>query len=285
MNRQPSSQPNRQPGPRRGLGLTSQQIVILSLVALLGLSALGLAAALLLGPKPTPSTQQSIRPSPSQTPPVANHTPTAIAQASLVAFQLPAGCKQTSGSAVQAQVTRVVDSRTLEVTVAGRLQRIGFAGIDVSPLAAPETLPTNALPGNTILLVRDLMDQDADGRALRYIFFAGQFLNLTLVQEGAATVQTDSPNQACAALFAQAQQQAVAEHRGVWKLTPVPTQTFMPLVSLVPSTQVAGCDCSARPTCDQFKTHAAAQACYNACQDYNTRLDDDHNGIACENLP
>ena len=283
MNRPTSSQPNRRPGPRRRLGLTSPQIIILSIVVILGLSTQALAAVLLLGSRPAPAARQPALP--TRTPVSGSVTPTRLAQASQIAFQLPEGCKPTSGSAVPAQVTRVVDSRTLEVTMDGKLQRVGFAGIDISPLTALETLPTNTLAGNSILLVKDVTDQDAEGRALRYVFSAGQFLNLELIQEGAAAVLPNSPDQACLTLFAQAQQQALAEHRGVWKLTPVPTQTFMPLVSLVPSTQVAGCDCSARPTCDQFKTHAAAQACYNACQDYNTRLDDDHNGIACENLP
>ena len=264
------------------MGLTPQQTIILAIVAMGGLAILALVAVLLFRGSPAPAAPGLA----TLTPATGSVLPSAApAQASQIPYRLPAGCAPSMASAVQGKVTRVIDSSTLEVQVDGKAQAVGYAGIAVSPLARPEILTPSLLAGKPVILVKDAADQDTAGRALRYVFAGDQFLNLELVLEGAATVLTSSPHHACQDLFEQAQQQARSEHAGVWKLTPVPTQTFMPLVSLAPSTQVAGCDCASRPTCDEFKTHAAAQACYNACQDYNTRLDDNHNGIACENLP
>jgi hypothetical protein len=68
----------------------------------------------------------------------------------------------------------------------------------------------------------------------------------------------------------------------MWRPTPVPTHTFVPFVTVNPN---AACDCSIRYECSDFQTHTAAQTCFNACNDYNSRLDEDHDGLACENLP
>lgn len=262
------------------MGITPQQAIILAMVTIGGLAVLALAVVWLFRGTPTPAPPGLA----TLTPVKGSISPsTAAVSASQVSYQLPEGCTQATDGAVQGRVVRVVDSSTLEVQVDGKLQVIGYAGIVVSPLAQPKDL-ISPLTGKTVTLVKDRADQDTTGHVLRYVFAEDQFINLELILEGAATALTDPPH-ACQALFIQAQQKAQFEHTGVWKLTPVPTQTFMPLVSLAPSTQIAGCDCASRPTCDEFKTHAAAQACYNACQDYNTRLDDDHNGIACENLP
>jgi hypothetical protein len=70
----------------------------------------------------------------------------------------------------------------------------------------------------------------------------------------------------------------------MWQPTRVPTATFVPTVGFDPAMQ-APCDCMARPVCTDFSSHDEAQACYNACNDYNSRLDDDRDGLACEWLP
>lgn len=265
------------------MGLTIQQAIILAIVAVLGLASMALATMLLLGGAPTTAPAQRLS---TLTPlPGAPQLATVATAAVGMPFQMPAGCNPAAVSGIPAQVTRVIDRNTLEVQIENSpLLQIGYAGIMVLT-DVPGPLVTDTLAGKAVILVKDTSEQDLVGRVPRYVFSGGQFLNLALIQQGAAVAQPNSSGIACKDLFLRAQQQAQAGRQGVWKLTPVPTETFMPLVSLVPATLVAGCDCFQRPTCDQFKTHAAAQACYNACQDYNTRLDDNHNGIACENLP
>jgi len=46
---------------------------------------------------------------------------------------------------------------------------------------------------------------------------------------------------------------------------------------------------SARDNCSDFATQPQAQACYDYCENHGfgdpSKLDADHDGIACENLP
>ena len=63
-----------------------------------------------------------------------------------------------------------------------------------------------------------------------------------------------------------------------------PRETLLPFVTLSPQNGLA-CDCSIRYECSDFDTRQQAQDCYNACNDYHSRLDLDRNGIACEELP
>ncbi len=79
---------------------------------------------------------------------------------------------------------------------------------------------------------------------------------------------------------------------------PAPTSTLppapVPTPTEPPPTNTPGppppCDCSGDLyNCSDFATHAEAQACYNHCQSLGRgdihRLDNDNDGIACENLP
>jgi hypothetical protein len=72
--------------------------------------------------------------------------------------------------------------------------------------------------------------------------------------------------------------------------TPTGTDTDTPTVTPT-STQVAAvCDCSGDVyNCSDFATQPEAQACYNYCQAQGfgdpSKLDTDHDGIACESLP
>ena len=138
------------------------------------------------------------------------------------------------------------------------------------------------LEGQPVLLVRDVTDTDAAGRWVRYVFSSQRFVNYELVRQGFAAAQPASTDRACAIYLLEAQQKARAEGLGGWQVTPIPTSTFLPFVEIQPTSV---CDCFSRPECGNFKTRAEAQACYNACNDYNSRLDTDRDGLACEELP
>jgi micrococcal nuclease len=183
---------------------------------------------------------------------------------------------------------RVVNNSTLEADVDGVRVLVGYAGISL-----PEAGPFSAqaveviqsfLSESPLVLVRDRSEQDDSGRQVGYIFSGDHFLNLELLQQGLAQADLQGPDQACAALFQQAELDARAKKIGLWQPALAPTATFHPLVTVSPRLPEA-CVCSSRPSCADFQTHDEAQACFNACNDYNSRLDEDHDGVACEELP
>lgn len=267
-----------------------QQILILILVALLGIGALVVLGIALFPPTTAATQAANSNPQPVTQATVPGSIPLSSpqAQATAVLAQIPAGCAQGKTSYSQGNVIQVIDSRTLAVQSGDATLRVSYAGIDVpAEGAAADAAVQKArelLEGRQVLLVKDTSEQDTSGRLVRYIFSGETLVNAELVRQGLASVQPASPDQSCTAVFQQAEQQARAQHLGIWKPTPVPTATFIPFVTLDASHD-APCDCSARPTCEDFSTHAKAQACYNACNDYNSKLDDNHDGIACPDLP
>jgi endonuclease YncB( thermonuclease family) len=287
------------PKPRRGspLGLTPQQIIILIVVALLGITALALAVIVLFPAEPPTPPAALEQPSlggldlPPTWTPAALTQPAPLAEGAVTRTlpPLPAACAQTGSEASQGTVSGVIDSSTIEVQVAGSAARVGYAGI-VVPAGDPQIDQAAAqqarelLENQAVVLVKDVSEEDSAGRQPRYVFAGSRFINYEMVRLGLAFVQTRSPDQACAAFLAQAEQQARANHLGIWKPTPVPTRTFVPFVTLEQANP-AGCDCSKRYECSNFSTHEEAQSCFNLCNDYSSKLDDDHDGIACENLP
>ncbi len=297
MNRQRNAMPDRRNRNHRA-GFTPQQILILILFGVLGSATLILAAYLVLtGNLSSPAASRASGAQVSQAGPTLPPTwtalpanaarPAATSSPAQALPPLPASCAQAGKSFSQGSLTRVIDGGTIAVQAGGRLLRVGYAGIDISEMSGPDQPAAQKvrelIDSQPIVLVQDVSDQDAEGRLLRYVFAGSHFINFELVRQGFATVLPNSPDQACAAFLQQAEQQARADRLGVWTPTPVPTRTFMPFVTLDPNQ--LGCDCSKKYTCSDFKTHAAAQVCLNACNDYSSKLDEDHNGIACENLP
>jgi micrococcal nuclease len=203
----------------------------------------------------------------------------------------PAACVPQNTEIRLGTVNAVLDGDTLLVDSGGELILVGYAGIDAPGLAAGRlgdlALQQNRalLAGQEVVLVKDDSESDPDGRLLRYVLFASgsRFANYELVRQGLAAV-LDSPDQACAVVLRAAEQAARTEKLGLWLPTAVPTATFLPTVVLNPGLQ-APCDCSVRYVCSSFSSQNAAQACFNACNDYNSKLDEDHDGLACEELP
>ncbi len=282
-------------------GFTPQQIVILILFALLGTSTLALAGYMLLsGNAAVPADTHSAQAAPGSAalPPTWTASPDVKGTPAPENAQkqpmpaLPASCAQAGTGFEQGTAQRVIDGSTVEVQVGDSVLRVGYAGIQVAletanpgdlsgQLAAQKA--RELLEGQPVILVKDASEQDSAGRLVRYVFSGSRFINYELARQGLATVLTNSPDQACAAFLQQAEQQAREEKLGIWQSTPVPTRTFVPLVTLDPNK--AGCDCTIKYQCSNFKTHAEAQKCLNTCNDYSSKLDDDRDGIACENLP
>lgn len=292
MKRHNKAKPNRQ-------GFTPQQMIVLILFALVGSATLLLAGYILVTQNPAPLAPPPVAqvgPGSTNLPPTwtpapnAEVPPAATSQPAQPIPALPAACAQNGQSFQQGQVMRVLDEKTLEVQAGEAVLRVGYAGISVFS-ANPNTLTKmDVMPqiremveGQPVTLVSDVLEQDAEGRLLRYVFSGSRFVNYELVRSGFASTMTNTPAMACADFLTLAERQAKTEKKGIWQSAPVPTRTFVPFVTLDPNQ--AACDCSIRYLCSDFRTRRAAQVCLNECNDYSSKLDEDRDGIACEELP
>ena len=277
-------------------GFTPAQTLILALVVLLIIAALGMAVVLLFfssppaapaiqASGPTPGILPSLTPTllPTQTqPPAGSPAPSAT--------PLPQACLPPDGERSQARVTAVLDGATIQAEVNGQPVTVRYLGVDPAGLgAAAESTALNRslVEGQTVVLVKDIYDTDAQGRLLRYVLAGDVFVNYVLVRQGAALAALYPPGISCAEELVTADQLARAGQLGFWSSASQAALTATPTHAADGSaTQSAPCYCNRAYSCSDFASHAAAQACYDACGDYrNAGLDADHNGLACENLP
>lgn len=140
----------------------------------------------------------------------------------------------------EATVTRVVDGDTIEVEVIAAVEGPGagatqpgvrydvrLLGIDtpesVSPREPVECFGREAaaataalLEGRRVRLVRDVEDRDGFDRLLRYVYVGAELANARLVVNGYAAAYTYPPNVRWSEVFAQLQDSAREERRGLW---------------------------------------------------------------------
>ncbi|HUO75808.1 MAG TPA: thermonuclease family protein [Candidatus Paceibacterota bacterium] len=128
-------------------------------------------------------------------------------------------------------VIRVVDGDT--IVVDGN-QKVRFVGVNTPETVSP-TKPVQCygpeasafmksllVPGTPVRLVKDISETDKYGRLLRYVYMEdGTFVNLVLVQDGYAQVNTYPPDIAHAHEFQTAQAAAKAAGRGMWSACPM----------------------------------------------------------------
>jgi hypothetical protein len=268
---------------------TKPQIIILLLVGILGVFWIILAGAFVIS---SSFGQPTLEPVETNNPQENIILPTATLPSITVSVTQPVPvpptlCAQSNNGVHIAEDALILDDGSIEVTADGAVLLISLAGIKLSDdaLLSDQLVQyaRDLVSGRSIMLVKDKSEQDERGRLVRYVFANGQFVNYELVRQGLATAVLTAPDQACASLLRLAEQQAKGDQLGLWNPVPIPTATFMPFVTLDPTQ--AGCDCSRRYVCSDFATRASAQVCYNACNDYHSRLDPDRDGIACEGLP
>lgn len=158
----------------------------------------------------------------------------AVTAVALIMSSCSAGRRRSTASGGRppgaATVTRVIDGDTIEVRLAGRLERVRLLGIDTPESVKPGTPPecfsheasaatTGYLPkGTTVALVRDVEARDDYGRLLAYVYRERDhsFVNLWLVEQGFAGLLTYPPNVAHAAQLQQASSRARDAGRGLW---------------------------------------------------------------------
>ena len=97
---------------------------------------------------------------------------------------------------VSAEVIRVIDGDTIEVTIDGKVEKVRYIGID-SPEPYSEEVPEcfskeasmanrNLVENKKVTLVPDLEDRDRYDRLLRYVYVGDVFVNKELVKDGFA---------------------------------------------------------------------------------------------------
>jgi micrococcal nuclease len=193
----------------------------------------------------------------------------------------------------QAQVVRVIDGDTIEVSIGGKNCKVRYIGINTPETKdpqkgvewmGPEAAAKNEelVGGKVVGLEKDVSETDRYGRLLRYVWVGDLMVNAELVRLGCAQVSTYPPDVKYTDLFLQVQREAREAGRACGLLP-------MPSSPIPPSSPV--CDCSGNIyNCSDFSTQAEAQACYEYCKslgrgDIHDLDGRDNDGIVCESLP
>ncbi len=125
-----------------------------------------------------------------------------------------------------AQVVQVIDGDTIDVTIAGREERVRYIGIDTpEPYrdAEPACYSLEAslrneelVGGKLVQLVAGKEERDTYNRLLRYVYVEDTFVNAELVRDGFATTLPIPPNTRHASYLYELEQAAAAAERGLW---------------------------------------------------------------------
>jgi micrococcal nuclease len=128
-----------------------------------------------------------------------------------------------------AEVVRVVDGDTIEVSLDGETEDVRYIGVDTPESVAPDepvecfgrragALNERLVSGRRVRLRFDRERRDRYGRLLAYVHAGGRFVNAELVRRGFARTLTIPPNDAHAALFARLEREAGRAGRGLWDI-------------------------------------------------------------------
>jgi micrococcal nuclease len=116
--------------------------------------------------------------------------PAGIAPTPTLAVALP-GLNPDQQRLQPAEVVRVIDGDTIDVRLAGDVERIRYFGIDTPERGdrcfREATERNEALVGERVLLLPDARERDQFGRLLRYVFDdQGRSIDARLIAEGLA---------------------------------------------------------------------------------------------------
>jgi hypothetical protein len=244
-------------------------------------------AAVAPAPLPSNAPEPTLSAVPQITP-AETATPAAAVEAELAVFPTPTatldplGCLP-SDKGVVGQVSEVLPDAVLRVEIGKQVVAVKLLGADPAGSGGQVLgLLRGLAEGKEVRLLRDTEDSDSAGRLLRYVLADGEFLNYILVRQGAALPALFPPGQACTETMLAAEVLARSEGLGYWSQET--GQAAAAPTGIVPGGP--GCDCAQVYQCTDFTSRTAAQACYNACGDYrNVTLDEDNDGLACEQLP
>lgn len=217
------------------------------------------------------------------------------AQSRIVSVSLPARSEA-------ATVVRVVDGDTVEVNIRGKRETLRLVGVNtpetvapgrpVEPFGPEASAYTKGLlpPGTKVTVEIDVEERDRYGRLLGYAYLPdGRMVNALLAEGGYADVMTIPPNVKYSELFLDLTRDAREAGRGLWGLGEGGGSAAGERTP--PAAQQGGGGLRYDPKgpdrdCSDFATQAEAQAFFEATGPGDPhRLDQDHDGVACESLP
>jgi micrococcal nuclease len=137
------------------------------------------------------------------------------------------GERDAGGRTATADVLRVVDGDTIEVSLEGRTEDVRYIGVDtpesVTPGEPVECFGRRAsefnrrlVDGRTVSLRFDHERRDRYERLLAYVEVGDRDVNAELVRRGFARTLTIAPNDSRAGLFARLEREAGRAGRGLW---------------------------------------------------------------------
>lgn len=119
----------------------------------------------------------------------------------------------TAQAAELYRVEKVINGHTLLLS---NQKQVRLIGIDASSDAAADFL-RDFVEGKGVTLEYDQVREDADGNWLAYVLVIETFLNATMLHAGYAVPQAMPPNTAHDELFKSLYEDALQNHRGLWK--------------------------------------------------------------------
>jgi micrococcal nuclease len=117
-------------------------------------------------------------------------------------------------------VTRVLDGATIEVEIDGATILVRYLGVAVPDGEDREgAVEFNRflVDGKSVRMSKDAVEADSDGVPLRYVYSDGEMVNLKLLTSGWARLAEYPPNFELLDDFAQAENSAKSDRRGLWK--------------------------------------------------------------------
>jgi micrococcal nuclease len=140
-----------------------------------------------------------------------------------------------AGQGVLAQVLRVIDGATIEVSIDDETHGVRYLGIDVSEKPGEAAAENERLVGErTVILEQDAVDTDERGRLLRYVWLGDLLVNAELLRLGYAQVSDDPPGTKYQELFRQLEEEAQEAGPGL-RGTITTTAEITPTVTLTPT--------------------------------------------------
>ncbi|MCX6007906.1 MAG: thermonuclease family protein [Chloroflexi bacterium] len=141
---------------------------------------------------------------------------------------------------IEAEVTKVIDGDTIEVSIKGVQYKLRYIGVDAPE---PDSIDTNTrniamkaadknselVRDRTVEIEKDVSETDRYGRLLRYVYAGGFMVNAELVKCGYAQAVSYPPDIKYQSLFSSLQAGAKASKVGLWGSSgyysaPMPTE-------------------------------------------------------------
>jgi len=147
---------------------------------------------------------------------------------------------------VSAQVLRVRDGGTIEASIDGDTHVVRYLGIDTPEVTHPEESVESIgreaaarneelVGGKVVILEKDVLETDEQGRLLRYVWVGDLMVNAELLRLGYARLSTYPPHVKHQDLFLQLEGEAREAGRGLWAtgtITPEATLTITPSATI-----------------------------------------------------